>query len=70
MPGADPHCPRTAQALKCGFRMLSPLWAPSKRLSPHEGGSLAHTPLSPHPAWTSSRLKAMRVGVQTESREG
>ena len=54
MPGGDPHCPRTARALKCGFR-TSPLpQAPSKRLSPHEGGGLAHTPLSPHPALTSS----------------
>ena len=69
MPGGDPHCPRTARALKCGFR-TSPLpQAPSKRLSPHEGGGLAHTPLSPHPALTSSHLKATRMRVQTESRE-
>lgn len=69
MPGGDPHCPRTARALKCGFCTLPPPRAPSQRLSPHEGGGLAHTLLSPHPALTSSHLKATRMRVQTESRE-
>ena len=57
-------------ALKRGFCMLPPPHASSKRLSHNEGGSLAHKPLSPQPASTSSHLKATHVRVQTETGEG